>query len=181
MLTHPIDTGREVIVCPFYGIIPANTIRDGVGAGSYDHVDPIFTYKTEAMRLRLVEGAKNLYVVGFDQVVSWDESVERLKQINMRHCLFAANYLLGLMATALKTTVPEALWGKHLVAAEYADYSMFRDDDGRSCFFNVIFRNSRRELSLTPAFQYAFDGETTTERFWALDCAFLAEDLPPAG
>jgi len=159
-----------IITCSFFGIRPINFFEEGVELGGYAKFGGYvgyFRYLTnETAPMGLVEGEKNLYLVGFNRSVGETEYISLLKAEGKRPCKNAINYTLGLMAQVPENKMPEKLHNKDIVAAEPNNGSTIFIKNNGNYFLYVPRVNESRIIIITG-----------TSGWWPDYIAFVAEDL----
>lgn len=153
-----------IIICPFPGIMPINTIEDGIAAGQYNSHNEFITNTT--VQLQPAQGPKNVYLVCFDRELEPTEWTDLLRAEGKQPCINGPNYLLGLMAQVSQDQMPEEFRSKDIVAAENARSSIFADEDGDPCFLYVSHDSTSRKLDFT-----------VIGPGWYIFWAFLAQDI----
>jgi hypothetical protein len=109
---------------------------------------------------------KKVYLVSFNKAVDSKDYMELLKKYNMKPCINASNYLLGIMGKYSELDFPKTLINKCLVAAEPNNPHSIFYEAGNKCYLAVIRQNQKRRLTITE-----------TESGWLSNWAFLAEKI----
>ena len=113
--TATLSTERDIEFTSFL-VAPINDIEEGLKEGHYSGNPPFINKET--VRLRPVEGRKEIYIVPLRKRVRQDEYAAYLATKGLRPCVDGPNYLVGLMAQVPETAMPEVLRNRYVVAAE---------------------------------------------------------------